>query len=112
VTDNIKSKPRKGDRVRVTFDATYECDVAFTGATVDAYVLVDNVTHGAPKGATIEPIEDLHPGDVYRDADGTVAVYDSHRGWFLVETGVSTCGWTDNLRRPLTLLVRNGAVVL
>lgn len=109
--------PRRGDKVRVTFDATYEEDFGGGWHQVDA-------GHSqwlplVPPHATIELIEDLRLGDVYRatpDDEGQVPHIVTYVGdnidakpWYCL-----TCSQPARdflVPRPLILLIRDGRVV-
>jgi hypothetical protein len=115
--------PRKGDRVRVTYEAVYVEQIPSFGST--RHILRVDASdrrpeYSAPPDATLEVIEDLRPGDVYRDKDGDLGVYvgGEERPWLLLTImgKVRRDGMTEQLPdlilvRPLTLLVRDGESV-
>jgi hypothetical protein len=81
----------------------------------------DGLALAVPADATIEVLEDLRPGDVYRDAEDDVAAYlpdGGTRPWLVI--GIRGCvravnvgerAYDEWLYRPLTLLVRDGKPV-
>jgi hypothetical protein len=117
--------PRQGDKVRVSFDATYDGPCGNAGAYVRVrcgrpdHQVYDGVLH-VPSGATVEVLaapEDLRAGDVYLTADGVVVMCvdpDALLTDALVWTYASLSGgsWRrdHDVARPLTLLVRDGQV--
>jgi hypothetical protein len=108
--------PRKGDLVRVTYEGRYFPYTDY--ATVET---PDGLALAVPADATIEVLEDLRPGDVYRDAEDDVAAYlpdGGTRPWLVI--GIRGCvravnvgerAYDEWLYRPLTLLVRDGKPV-
>jgi hypothetical protein len=105
---------RKGDKVRVTFEGRYFPYTDY--ATVET---PDGLALAVPADATIEVLEDLRPGDVYRVPNGEVAVYVPGAGevertsWCLLRKNGREYDWVENVDvpRPLTLLVRDGKPV-
>lgn len=112
------SELRKGDRVRVTFEAEYQSEYPpyhLLRAGRDGYTIV--APHDVAIIELIQPrLEDLRPGDVYRTADDLVAIY-SHSSRLTGEAAwavpANSTWWAsdDEIKRPLTLLVRDGQVV-
>jgi hypothetical protein len=109
--------PRKGDKVRVTLDCEYIGENGFGQTLIKAD---GGETFYLPGTTAVEVIEDLRPGDVYRDRDGDLGVYvaDEERPWLLLTImgKVRRDGMTEPLPdlilvRPLTLLVRDGKPV-
>ena len=109
-----KPELRQGQRVRVSYEATYES--AGLGDSAHAhYVNVGvPVQAGVPAHATIEPIEDLRAGDVILTAAG-FTVYCLHlgsEGFYTPQKDAPKHWWNaPDLPRPLTLLVRDGKAV-
>jgi hypothetical protein len=106
--------PRKGDRVRVTYEAEYEYyDEGQKGHRVTS--TVGRASLFAPPGATLEVLEDLRPGDVYRDDDAALVIYVP-----ISSVPIEGYPWLNAngdrvadsyATRPLTLLVRDGREV-
>lgn len=109
--------PRKGDKVRVTYEAEWICtwtpDETFQGYVVAA----NGYQVQVPTGATVEPLEDLRPGDVFLAADGATVVLagvSSGPKWIRAHGGrLADRHWfrDEEIARPLTLLVRDGRPV-
>lgn len=124
------SELRKGQTVRVTYEAEWLLEYAGKGEP-RGLVKVGRADFGVPNDATIEPIEDLRPGDVYRDVVGDVLLYAPRenepeprdpKSWILIHRGDSdahafcrTPGLRffdhGDVRRPLSLLLRDGQPV-
>ena len=117
----------RGTRVRVTYEATF--DGVNTGPDRGWYVRDErNHWFSTPADATIEPIEDLRPGDIVIDANSDIwsRSFNSPE-WYFVSTSGMQCsgvpgrrdekhvrdGWYEDSAavRPLTLLVRDGKAV-
>jgi hypothetical protein len=109
---------RTGQHVRVTYEATY----AVRDRTDDWHQVVvnrlgrDDMWCSVPPDATIEPVEDLQLGDVYRTDDGkTVAHLPGRDGygkpWIEISAPMQWWMTDDEVQRPLTLLVRDGKPV-
>ena len=109
---------RKGQKVQVSYEAEYDRPLDVSGYPGTVHVVTSGgVRVDAPPGATIEPIEDLQPGDVYYDADNDLLIYaprdaDDVMPWVKSRKPSST-GRVDDAwpRRPLTLVVRDGKAV-
>lgn len=108
---------RKGQKVKVSYEAEYE------GPFFDGWhqLQIGKRAPIAPPDATIEPIEDLQPGDVYLDAEGDIAVWlpaHQSRPWLVTHirgcvraVNVGERAYGEYMQRPLTLLVRDGKPV-
>lgn len=102
--------PRKGDKVRVTYEAELASPYM---PGEERRVKVGYAYYTVPSDASIEVIEDLRPGDVYRATpdDGArphIVAYigTGSKPWYCL-----TCQqWSRDflIPRPLTLLVRDG----
>jgi hypothetical protein len=114
------SAPKAGDRVRVTYEATWQhSDDPIHHIPVKGCVEVDGgdtYLYGIPPTATVEVLAspayvnhggtEYRNGDVARFADGVVAVRQAD-SWY----HAATADRYDIRQRPATLLVRDGEVV-
>jgi hypothetical protein len=113
MTDN--SSLLRGQKVRVTYEATFDCAWGANDA-FQSYVRDDKETvFAVPHGATVEPIEDLHYGDVVVD-DGGVWFKRTADGWvtwaFDGRPGMAQTVLNDSAAvRPFRLHFRNGKPV-
>jgi hypothetical protein len=104
--------PRKGDKVRVTYEAVYAGPDEL-GHRIDWCPSLpcppEVIRQHIPADATIEVIEDLRDGDVYLDANDHAVMYrhksNSERPWFCL----THLEWhkDDLVTRPLSLIVRD-----
>jgi hypothetical protein len=109
----------KGARVRVTYEGEY-VSLAPDGSGCHRVKVPCGALVGdhVPADATIEPVEDLQSGDVYRDADGRTCMYapeipNDGMPWVLIRKTDGAGKWVADcdVQRPLTLLVRDGKPV-
>lgn len=114
---------RPGQWVKVSYEAEYVTPP--TTFEPGHYVRVPDgpVERRAyvPPTATLEPIEDLRPGDIYRDESGDVGVWlpnEYGSPWLMVHLSRDSRAVHSGDRapdqymtRPLTLLVRDGKLV-
>lgn len=102
---------RAGQKVRVSYEATYYVQQGDGSHSVE---IVRSARAGeflatVPADATIEPIEDLRPGDVVIDANKCVYERTVNHEW--IEPGSADRLPDALICRPLTLLVRDGKPV-
>jgi hypothetical protein len=104
---------RKGQKVRVTFEAEYLDELETFAHRATRQIGENTHYYRIPADATIEPIEDLRPGDIYRENESgdVYARAMGYEGWRLINCH---CGrrvpHNSDPLGPLTLLVRDGQV--
>jgi hypothetical protein len=107
--------PRKGDRVRVTYEAEYVEQIPSFGSTRHILSADDSSSgrrseYSAPPNATIEVFEDLRPGDVVLDRDG-VWLYRTEKPQLVWRTFVGIESPDSYAARPFMLHIRDGQVI-
>lgn len=106
------SEFRKGQKVRVTFDAVYT-ETARAGHWVRWVDTRQGEVRDRPTfiplDAAFEPVEDLQHDDIVRDDRGAILCRSRTGGWWYFADGSHYPD--DKAIRPLALLVRDGQVV-